>query len=277
MRGRTWGESEIEYLTANISSVSVKDIATTLNRSQSSVRNKAHKLSLIEVPEETTNKQSHRYDTYLAELNSLSMTNVRLVEAFKHEGWLRYHYEDLEFSEQDIAEITDCTRKNIEYWLRKYDIPRRDTASRYTERCLRKISEAGKGRIPFSKGLTKHDHPSIMLISEKVSGENSPTWKGGFYIDNNGYRKVREIGHPRADKDGYVLEHRLVMEYLLGRLLTSAEVVHHRDHNRRNNLSQNLFLFPNNKAHSTFHMHKRHINQYITEEQFMSEVFVNAA
>jgi len=56
-----------------------------------------------------------------------------------------------------------------------------------------------------------------------------------------GYVKVICKGHPRADKDGYVFEHILVMEKKLGRFLTRSEHIHHingiRDDNRPENLT----------------------------------------
>jgi hypothetical protein len=205
-------------------------------------------------------------------INSMRIDDVPIDIAYKHAGWLRMKYVNCELSAQDIADITACTRKNIEYWLRKYNIPRRDNMTRYTERYLRKISETGKGRIPFSKGLTKEDHPSLMLISKKMSGENSPSWKGGIHIDSAGYRRILAKEHPYCDKDGYVLEHRLVMEDMINRLLLPGEVVHHRDQNRQNNAPKNLFLFPDKRTHMLFHMHKNFKDSNITEEEFMSEV-----
>lgn len=46
--------------------------------------------------------------------------------------------------------------------------------------------------------------------------------------------------HPKAIRSGYVLHHRIVMENYLGRLLTENEVVHHIDHNKKNNSVANL-------------------------------------
>lgn len=270
---KPWTDEELTYLRKSVGMIPIKDIAEALGRSTSSVRNKAYKSGFLIGDESLSRKIVHRYDDAIAAINDMSVEDVPLELAVKHAGWLRMKYVDEELSQQDIADIVGCTRKTVDYWMRKYGIERRDNETRYTERYLRKISETGKGRVPFSKGLTKYDHPSIQLISDKVSGERSPHWKGGSYINASGYKMVRDDSHPHRDKDGYVLEHRLVMEFVLGRLLTSEEVVHHRDQNRLNNFTSNLFLFPNNRAHLWFHTYKTHKDPTITEESFMEEVY----
>jgi hypothetical protein len=56
--------------------------------------------------------------------------------------------------------------------------------------------------------------------------------------------------HPNAGKQGYVAEHRIVMEKKLGRYLTKLEVVHHIDHDQSNNHIDNLELFSSPGQHS---------------------------
>ena len=58
--------------------------------------------------------------------------------------------------------------------------------------------------------------------------------------------------HPKANKHGYVLMHRVVMENHLGRLLEPGEVIHHKDHNKHNNDISNLELM-DSKAHNRMH------------------------
>lgn len=69
----------------------------------------------------------------------------------------------------------------------------------------------------------------------------------------NGYILVYAPTHPFCNKDGYVAEHRLTAELLLGRFLLKQEVIHHIDFNKTNNDIRNLMLFPSNKEHMSFH------------------------
>jgi len=59
--------------------------------------------------------------------------------------------------------------------------------------------------------------------------------------------------HPESNNLGFVAEHRVVAEQILGRPLKSGEVVHHIDHNRRNNSPDNIIVFESRAAHSRFH------------------------
>ncbi len=52
------------------------------------------------------------------------------------------------------------------------------------------------------------------------------------------YALVKE--HPKANKCGYVLPHRVVMENHLGRLLNPDEVVHHINGDKHDNRIENL-------------------------------------
>lgn len=63
------------------------------------------------------------------------------------------------------------------------------------------------------------------------------------------YRVVYKPSHPNAPKTGWMMEHRLIMEEMLGRLLDPKEVVHHIDHNGLNNDRKNLELVGSRGRH----------------------------
>lgn len=106
------------------------------------------------------------------------------------------------------------------------------------------------------KGRAAWTAESLASFRKKMSGANAPTWKGGVtYRHRKGnYVQVRYVRCPldlisMARRDGYVMEHRLVMARLVGRSLERTEVVHHLDHNPLNNDPMNLELYTSNRAH----------------------------
>lgn len=83
-------------------------------------------------------------------------------------------------------------------------------------------------------------------LSARQLGVNNAQWKGGETVTTHaggGYIKELTPGHPRADAGGYVLQHRLVVERQIGRLLKSTERVHHKNGNRQDNRPENLELW----------------------------------
>ena len=95
------------------------------------------------------------------------------------------------------------------------------------------------------KGLSGEANPMF-----GKTRENNPSWKGGRKVRKDGYVFIRAPeGHPNPGKYGYVLEHRLVMEKMLGRYLETHEVVHHLDGDPGNNAPENLELFGSQSDH----------------------------
>jgi len=128
----------------------------------------------------------------------------------------------------------------------------------------------GTNQYSFNKnainGMTgrKHSEETRKKISEKRSSyimERHPSWKGGKRKNHNGYTLIRMSNHPRA-VNGYVFEHILIMESILGRYLTSEEVVHHINSNKNDNSPQNLMLFKNESDHQQYHAFMRREKEY---------------
>lgn len=81
------------------------------------------------------------------------------------------------------------------------------------------------------------------------SGSEHPGWKGGRLVDKAGYILVYAPDHPACNTNGYVREHRLVCEAVLGRPLNPTEVVHHRNDDPADNRPENLQVFHSNADH----------------------------
>lgn len=93
------------------------------------------------------------------------------------------------------------------------------------------------------------------LRKGQLALHDNPNWKGGRSIASNGYVLVKAIGHPGADVRGYIYEHRLVAEQMLGRPLRRGEQVHHRNHVKSDNRPENLLVEASRHAHAVHHRH----------------------
>jgi hypothetical protein len=71
----------------------------------------------------------------------------------------------------------------------------------------------------------------------------SGSYDGPGWLDKNGYRWLYRPGHPNANGQGQIQEHRLVVAEHLGRPLRSEETVHHRKDPRDDNRLENLELW----------------------------------
>lgn len=95
-----------------------------------------------------------------------------------------------------------------------------------------------------------------------ISERNSCNYNGlngyGHTKDHNhGYVRAYAPLHPHAAKDGYVMLHTVLIEQKLGRYLEEDEVVHHINHDRKDNRIENLQLMKK-KDHMSMHMKERH-------------------
>jgi hypothetical protein len=70
-------------------------------------------------------------------------------------------------------------------------------------------------------------------------------WKIQKIVSKGDYNYAVVPEHPHRTKNNYVLEHRIVMENHLGRLLDSNEIVHHKNEDKKDNRPENLEVMIN--------------------------------
>lgn len=122
-------------------------------------------------------------------------------------------------------------------------------------------------RAALERGLTRREVAEVLGVTLRLvkrrmveaglqansrgsyPGARNPAWKGGRLIEKSGYVLVLAPDHPEANRHGYVREHRLVAERMLGRRLLPGERVHHREPPKSNNDPSNLVVYASNGQH----------------------------
>jgi hypothetical protein len=104
------------------------------------------------------------------------------------------------------------------------------------------------GKIRREVGLRSLEHRR-----HRAKPGDRLNWNGGWRLDSKGYVLIKVREHPDARSDGYIFEHRLVMEKVLGRRLGSEEAVHHENGVRDDNRPENLRLFGSQDEHREHH------------------------
>lgn len=86
-------------------------------------------------------------------------------------------------------------------------------------------------KVRIRRGLDLN-HPSLL------APQHGKGWKM-----KDGYKQLLIKDHPNAAKNGYVMEHVVVMSEILGRPLLKGEKVHHKNGIRDDNRPENLELW----------------------------------
>ena len=76
--------------------------------------------------------------------------------------------------------------------------------------------------------------------SARMQGENNPSWAGGRFVDSDGYVRISLPEHHRADSNGFVYEHIVVAEGVLGEPIYADRHVHHKNEDKADNAPSNL-------------------------------------
>ena len=134
----------------------------------------------------------------------------------------------------------------------------RDLNCMFSRKRRKPVSEEERARRSEACKGRKVSEEQRKAISERNScNYNGLNGWGHQKVLRNGYVVAYAPKHPNAHKDGYVLLHRLIAEYQLGRYLGENEVVHHMNHIKNDNRIENLLVMKK-KDHMSMHMKERH-------------------
>ena len=119
---------------------------------------------------------------------------------------------------------------------------------------IAKMTSKGKGHVKGQpmRFIYKHRGRSF-------KGENNPSWNGGKFIDGHGYVRILRPDHPEANNKGYINEHRLIAEEVLGKSLPSGAVMHHVNGDKTDNRRKNLVICQDENYHGLLHKRQRAI------------------
>lgn len=150
--------------------------------------------------------------------------------------------------------VFSVNRRTINKWIKKCNIT--PHSKNYRPKGYKKppLTDAHKAILrKFRLGKKLPPHLKEIAIRNLKSGEGKDhaSWKGGRYINAQGYVMVWARHSPYVTKkNGYIMEHRLVMSEFLQRKLDVKEHIHHINGDTQDNRIDNLMLVtPNEHQH----------------------------
>lgn len=153
-----------------------------------------------------------------------------------------------------IARKYGVSKKLILNYMNEFGIERKMHRAKDTDARVKPLLESGMKTSEIATRL-KLSQATVGNSAKRLDMPLNNYYHNGEIITHNGYRMVKAPeGHPGAAANGYIREHRLVMEEKIGRVLESGEIVHHINEDKMDNRESNLALMAvadHNSLHHT--------------------------
>lgn len=160
-------------------------------------------------------------------------------------------YNTGKYSIAELAKMHTVSTGKMYYFLK-------DSGCVFIRNWRKKMSAESREKIRKAKKGRKFTEEHRKAISEsKSSIYNGLNGWGHTKKMKNGYILAYAPTHPKAGKTGYILLHRAIVEFQIGRYLNDDEVVHHMNHIRDDNRIENLIIMKKHD-HMSMHMKERH-------------------
>jgi len=238
--------------------------------------------------------------------------SIRCGEIDISEANLRELYLEQQLNLREIAISLGLHMATIHYYFKKYGIPRRSKSEarlllpskiphEITDEIVQLYKEGdGQKTIAHKLNISKsvvvwqlrkqgikmrniseglksayaRDNKNKWMLGK--TGELCPNFKGGIHGNGKGYTVILMPEHPSANKEGYILEHRLVWERVHNRPLPIGYHLHHINGIKDDNRPINLLALPKKTHDKLIPELKKRIRQLEEDVKLLEKTLDNS-
>jgi phage antirepressor YoqD-like protein len=170
------------------------------------------------------------------------------------------------YTAKRIAKELQITERQVGRFLKAEGLAVRTSACEKNRELVLKMAKENCSLKEIARTVGTNDRRVRQFLDREgvqrdyptnYGGARHPNYRGGRIVTRRGYVYIRSPNHTDKNHLGYVLEHRLVMEKMIGRRLLPTEVVHHKNGKKGDNRPENLELFSENGKHLAFELKGR--------------------